>query len=300
LTQTRTGRAAIPRFRRLETRLLASFLVLAAVPSLLLSWIATNRITDALDRLRIPGLEESLATSSIMGAELVDRLNREADIVVTEMGDARRLDDAERVRAEILESRGFDFLAWRDAAGRVTVVERDETTDGTEPGVDVGSAGGRGGVPDDGEWAALDRGDAPHLLRDGALRFFRTLPPGGFVVLGLRVSDDVSRALSAEDEALARYLQLGVFVEIQKRYVWLVWAAIFLATAGGAFVIARITARRIARPVGELARSADRLAAGDLAHRASARADGEIGDLVTSFNRMANELEHSRADLMRA
>ncbi len=151
------------------------------------------------------------------------------------------------------------------------------------------------------EWAALDRGDSPLLLRDGALRFFRSLPEGrGFVVLGLRVSDDVSRALETEDEALARYLQLGVFVEIEKRFVWLSWAAIFLTTAAAAFVVARITARRIARPVGELARSADRLAAGDLSHRASAKAEGEIGELVTSFNRMAGEIERSRSDLMRA
>ncbi len=79
------------------------------MPSLLLSWIATDRITDALDRLRIPGLEETLSTSSVIGAELVDRLNREADIVVTQLGDARALDDAEHVRRDILESRALRF-----------------------------------------------------------------------------------------------------------------------------------------------------------------------------------------------
>ncbi len=261
--------------------------MLAAVPSLLLSWIATDRITDTLDRLRIPGLEESLATSSVMGGELIDRLNREADIVVTGM--PRAPADPEHVRREILESRGFDFLAWRDASRRVSVIERVE-----------GDAAGPG-LPTEEEWAALDRGESPVLLRDGALRFFRSLPgESEFVALGLRVSDDVSRALSTEDEALARYLQLGVFVEIQKRYVWLWWAGVFLSTAAGAFLIARFTARRIARPVGELAKSADRLAAGDLAHRANAATDGEIGDLVASFNRMAAEIERSRADLMRA
>jgi nitrogen fixation/metabolism regulation signal transduction histidine kinase len=263
--------------------------VVAAVPSLLLSWLATNRITSMLDRLRIPGMESSLQTSAVMGGELIDRLNREADIIVTEM----RRDGApaaeESVRHGILESRGFDFLARRDRDGRVTVVER---VPATAPGA---------GVPTEEDWAALEQGDSPALLRDDALRFFRSLPEDqGFVVLGLRVSDDVSRALFAQDDALARYLQLGVFVEIQKRWVWLWWAGVFLTTALGAFIIARITAHRIARPVGELAESADRLAAGDLAHRATTTADGEIGDLVASFNRMAGEIERSRADLMRA
>jgi nitrogen fixation/metabolism regulation signal transduction histidine kinase len=264
--------------------------VLAGVPSLLLSWFATDRITDALDRLRIPGLEQSMSTSAVIGGELVDRLNREADILVTELGDAKRLADDELVRREILESRGFDFLAWRHAGG-VTVFERTAQSDGPA----------RSGMPTEDDWAAIDRAESPPLLRDDALRFFRTLPSGGGdVALGLRVSGDVARALSSGDESLGRYLQLAVFVEIQKRLVWISWGAIFLVTAAGAFFVARANARRIGRPIAELARSADRLAAGDLAHRAGVQADGEIGELVASFNRMAGEIERSRADLMRA
>jgi nitrogen fixation/metabolism regulation signal transduction histidine kinase len=63
--------------------------------------------------------------------------------------------------------------------------------------------------------------------------------------------------------------------------------------------VARVTARRISRPVTELARAADRVAAGDLSHRAEVRADGEIGDLVTAFNRMTARLERSREELLR-
>ena len=278
----------IPRIRRFETRLLASLLILAAVPSLLLSWIATDRITDSLDRLRNPGLEQSLAISAVMGAELIDRLNREADILATEIGGAESLHDPTEVRERFLDARGFDYLAWTSRSGTQTVIERESKESGR-------------GVPTVEEWELLGRGEMPPLVRDETLRFFRSLPSGeGHLALGLRVSREVAHALTAGDETLARYLQLEYFIEIQKRIVWISWAAIFLFTAGGAALVARFTARRIGRPVAELAHSADRLAAGDLAHRATVRADDEIGHLVTSFNRMAAEIERSRADLLRA
>lgn len=286
--RTRSGGRAIPRIRRFETRLLANLLILAAVPSLLLSWIATDRITDSLDRLRNPGLEESLAISAVMGSELIDRLNREADILATEIGGAQSLRDPAEVRERFLDARGFDFLAWTSRLGTQTVIERESKESGR-------------GVPTAEEWELLGRGEMPPLLRGETLRFFRALPSGeGHLALGLRVSDEVSRALAAGDETLARYLQLEYFIEIQKKVVWISWAAIFLVTAAGAALVARYTARRIGGPVGELARSADRLAAGDLAHRATVHAEDEIGHLVTSFNRMAAEIERSRADLLRA
>jgi nitrogen fixation/metabolism regulation signal transduction histidine kinase len=285
---THSGGRAIPRIRRFETRLLASLLILAAVPSLLLSWIATDRITDALDQLRNPGLEESLAISAVMGSELIDRLNWEADILATDIGGAQSLRDPAEVRERFLDARGFDFLAWSSRSGTQTVIERESKESGR-------------GVPTVEEWSALGRGDMPPLLRDETLRFFRQLPSGeGYLGLGLRVSGEVARALEAGDETLARYLQLEYFIEIQKKIVWISWAAIFFVTAGGAALVARFTARRIGRPVAELARSADRLAAGDLAHRATVHAEDEIGHLVTSFNRMAQEIERSRADLLRA
>lgn len=278
------------RFRRLETRLFVSFLALAAAPSLLLSWIATDRIRDALDRVRVPGLEETLATSSIMGGELVDRLNREADILVTELGHSGALSNPDAIRQGALESRGFDFLAWRPTGDATVLIVERAAHDS------VGS-----GLPTEDEWRRLEESEVPPLLSDGALRFFRSLPSGeGHLALGLRVSDDVARALGTNDETLARYLQLGYFIEIQKQLTWFSWGAVLLVTAAGAFVAARITARRIGRPVAELAKSADRLATGDLSHRADVRADGEIGELVASFNRMAGEIERSRADLLRA
>jgi signal transduction histidine kinase len=56
-------------------------------------------------------------------------------------------------------------------------------------------------------------------------------------------------------------------------------------------------ARSTARPVRAVATAATRLAQGDLSTRLAEGGPGEVGELTTAFNRMAEELERSRLDL---
>jgi signal transduction histidine kinase len=56
-------------------------------------------------------------------------------------------------------------------------------------------------------------------------------------------------------------------------------------------------ARSTARPVREVASAASRLAAGDLSTRLSSGGPGEVGELTTAFNNMAEELERNRTEL---
>jgi len=65
---------------------------------------------------------------------------------------------------------------------------------------------------------------------------------------------------------------------------------------GGLFLVlgvlgAWIVGRRLTRPLTELTSSTSRMAAGDLAHRASVVGTDEIGALASAFNRMATALE---------
>ncbi len=56
-------------------------------------------------------------------------------------------------------------------------------------------------------------------------------------------------------------------------------------------------ARGIARPVTEAAAGAGQVAAGDLSIRLSQKGPGEVGELTTSFNEMAERLESTRDEL---
>jgi signal transduction histidine kinase len=55
--------------------------------------------------------------------------------------------------------------------------------------------------------------------------------------------------------------------------------------------------RSIARPVREAAEGATRLASGDLSLRLAQSGPGEIGELTTAFNRMAESLQRARVEL---
>lgn len=73
--------------------------------------------------------------------------------------------------------------------------------------------------------------------------------------------------------------------------------AFLLVVAG--LVLASLLHRRIARPLEALAHATDQVGAGDLSVRLSPARDQEIQALVLGFNRMAESLEHTTADLER-
>jgi len=58
--------------------------------------------------------------------------------------------------------------------------------------------------------------------------------------------------------------------------------------------------RYLARPLQELSRGTERVAAGDLSHRVQVDAPAELGLLVTAFNGMTSQLQQGRDDLRRA
>src|SRR6266566_3956579 len=57
------------------------------------------------------------------------------------------------------------------------------------------------------------------------------------------------------------------------------------------FAAVQVTLRKVVRPLEELSRAADRIAAGDLSANAPVAGDLEIAKLGTAFNRMADELK---------
>jgi PAS domain S-box-containing protein len=82
-------------------------------------------------------------------------------------------------------------------------------------------------------------------------------------------------------------------VHVQERHArWLGVASLTLS-----LVLAWILARGIAGPVRALTEDADAFASGDLSRRTLVRADGEVGTLAATFNRMADALQRRSDEL---
>ena len=70
-----------------------------------------------------------------------------------------------------------------------------------------------------------------------------------------------------------------------------------LASLTLSLLLAWLLARGIANPVRALTADANAFAAGDLSHRTQVRANGEVGTLATTFNRMADALQRRSEEL---
>ncbi|MFH1842101.1 MAG: ATP-binding protein, partial [bacterium] len=75
----------------------------------------------------------------------------------------------------------------------------------------------------------------------------------------------------------------------------LIYAVLILV----ALTLGAVLARRLARPIESLVASTRQVAAGDLTTRVDVDAQGEVGDLVISFNAMVERLDEQRQELAR-
>ncbi len=94
-------------------------------------------------------------------------------------------------------------------------------------------------------------------------------------------------------------------IEGQRSGLQITFAMIFVLVAVllllAAVWLGLLLATRLARPIAELVGAAERVRSGDLKARVNeTRAEGEIGSLSRAFNRMTNQLEAQRRELMEA
>jgi two-component system OmpR family sensor kinase/two-component system sensor histidine kinase BaeS len=121
---------------------------------------------------------------------------------------------------------------------------------------------------------------SPPQLADGAGgSFTQTLPirSGGRVVGALLLSYDGGRAAAAGGAFDGRRVLQG-------------FASAGLALAAILLALAAFFSRRISKPMGQLTRAAQSLAAGDMSVRVRPSPLREVGELAVAFNRMAETL----------
>ena len=128
--------------------------------------------------------------------------------------------------------------------------------------------------------------------------------------IALPSSDGRSTGLSGQDVVIATHpLEVGsqrlIVVAEQETSIALsvanrtvaVLRSVAIAALVGTLVLLVLLARGILKPIEALAKSANRVAGGDLAHRVDETSPGEIGTLARSFNTMTAQLGHTIGSL---
>jgi two-component system, NtrC family, nitrogen regulation sensor histidine kinase NtrY len=119
------------------------------------------------------------------------------------------------------------------------------------------------------------------------------LPGGGSIVVAIPLPAEFSQTVRQVDASQQRYLQLSrERRSVRQTYVGL----LLLLTMIVLFVttwLALFLAKLVTRPLSALAEATEEISRGRLDYRVDVSSTDEIGDLVRSFNRMAEDLEAS-------
>jgi PAS domain S-box-containing protein len=143
---------------------------------------------------------------------------------------------------------------------------------------------------------AAQRKDSP-ILSIGTTDYtlgFASMPDSTTIVTGIPLPAGMGNKVERLRSGAASYWQLLA----ERRMVRANFMALLLMITTLAFFasswLALHIAKQVTRPAEALADAMDEIAAGHYAHRVAASATTELGELVNSFNHMAEDLESSR------
>ncbi len=144
------------------------------------------------------------------------------------------------------------------------------------------------------------RSDIPTSFSWGQIEYILgSAPVGdhGLILVGIPLPRQFSETVKQVEASQQRYLDLARERRLVRRtymeVLLLLTVVVLFATTWFALFLSKL----VTRPVVALAEATQEISRGRLDYRVEVRAADEIGDLVHSFNRMAEELESSRRQI---
>ena len=119
----------------------------------------------------------------------------------------------------------------------------------------------------------------------------------GLVLVGMPLPQEFSNAVRQLDESEQRYVELSRERKLLSRTYMSQLLLITMLVLFAAMWLAVFLAKLVTRPVEALGEAMQAVSRGELNYRVDVSAADELGDLVRSCNRMAAELESSRAQI---
>lgn len=252
---------------KFKTKILAFFLILISIPSVLLFFVASGLSTNYIDRFFSPQFRRPMEGSLEMAKSIYD-MERERALQFAEMA---------RSGHELPPQYSVTYLKTmpEDASEAV------QAAFAGEHGAEIISTPGGDVVR-----AVLPLGPAD--FRGGVIYVESVLPPsvtGNIAMIQNAYEDYVNLEKWISPLKMNYLLLLGLFTLI----------VIFTATWAALKIAGWIT-----EPVRSLAEATERVTAGDLGVRVSATTQDEMGLLIASFNRMVKEMREGKESLEQA
>ena len=278
---------------KFRTRMVAGALLLSFVPVLVMYWFAYGLMNRSIDKWFSAPVEEVRADTDAMASLLANYATQNAR------------SEAVTIAASPEIQRAFEGHGFSTA---VEVFRRHEPTlqGGFVLAIQNGIAEASLDLP--APWATLkDKLPIVQAAASQPARFtwsqteytLGSAPVGeeGSILVAMPLPAEFSRTVRQIEASQQRYLQLS----LQRRHVRQTYMGLLLLlTMMVLFVstwLALFLSKLVTRPLAALAEATQEISRGRLDYRIDVSARDEIGDLVRSFNRMAEELESSRRQI---
>ena len=278
---------------KFRTRMVAGALLLSFVPVMVMYWFAYGLMNRSIDKWFSTPVEEVRSDTHAM-TSLLDQYAQQ---------NARA--EAGAIAASPEVARAFSASGF---AGVLSEFQRHEATlqGGFAFAIRDGDAQGTFNAP--APWPVLKRALPLSDVEAGRPAQFTwqatdytlssaPVPGGGLILVGIPLPHEFSQTVHQLEASQQRYFQWSQQRRrVRQTYIGL----LLLLTMMVLFVttwLALFLAKLVTRPLAALAEATQEISRGRLDYRVDVRAADEIGDLVRSFNSMAEELEASRQQL---
>ncbi|HEY7618050.1 MAG TPA: HAMP domain-containing protein, partial [Terriglobales bacterium] len=278
---------------KFRTRLVVAGLLLSFLPVIFMYWFAYGLMNRSIDKWFSRPVEEVREDTSAM-----------ASLLTNYAGENARA-EAAAIAAEPVTSHAF---AGHSFSGVVEEFRRHEATlqGGFVLAIADGNLEASLGAP--APWAVLRSAlpkpldaseSAARIMWEGTEYYVGTAPVGrgGLILVAMPLPKSFSATVRQVEASQKRYVELARQRRLVRRtYMGL----LLLLTVLVLFVttwLALFLSKLVMRPVAALAEATQEISRGRLDYRVEVHAADEIGDLVRSFNRMAEEMEASRRQI---
>jgi PAS domain S-box-containing protein len=278
---------------KFRTRLVVFSLLLSILPVMVMFWFAYGLMNRSIDKWFSSPVEEVRADTAQMTSMLSEYAAQNARAEAQAIADSP---DTQRAFA------GHGFTT------AVTEFRRREATlqGGFVFAIQNGNAEASFGAP--AAWPVLKPvlplqeaskkgsanftwGDAEYVLATAGV------PDGGTILVAMPLPRQFSETVKEVEASQARYWELSKQRRLVRRTYMSLLMLLTVVVLFAATWLALFLSKLVTRPVAALAEAMQEISRGRFDYRVDVRGADEIGDLVRSFNRMAEDLQLSRRQL---
>jgi two-component system, NtrC family, nitrogen regulation sensor histidine kinase NtrY len=280
---------------KFRTRMVAGALLFSFVPVIVMYWFAYGLMNRSIDKWFSAPLEEVRSETEAMGT------------LLAKYGMQNARAEAASIAASPETQRAFSGHGF---SGVLAVLERHQMTlqGGFVLALGNNNANADASYNSPAPWSVL-KGKLPlSEATDAVPATFNwdgtdytigsaPVPGGGLIVVAIPLPRELSQTVHQVQASQARYYNLARERRVLRRtymgLLLLLTMIVLFVTTWLALFLSKI----VTRPLAALAEATQEISRGRLDYRVDVRAADEIGELIHSFNRMAEDLEASRRQI---